>query len=173
MDQRDKQSSEILDVVDLEDRVIGQATRSDVHKRALAHRAAHIFLFNSAGSIYVQRRSPSKDRHPSKLDSSAAGHVDSGENYLDCAIRELKEELGIEAVPVKVLKVAACPETDNEHVELFEVYSDVAPIPDWEEISSGDFMSPANLTDLMRKDPDDFVPAFVLLWRLYLKTKFQ
>jgi isopentenyldiphosphate isomerase len=173
MDQRDKQSSEILDVVDFDDRVIGQATRSDVHNRALLHRAAHIFLFNSIGSIYVQRRSPSKDRHPSKLDSSAAGHVDSGESYLDCAVRELKEELGIEAVPVKVLKVAACPETDNEHVELFEVHSDIAPIPDWEEISSGVFMSPANLTDLMRNDPDDFVPAFVLLWRLYLKTKSQ
>jgi isopentenyldiphosphate isomerase len=173
MDQRDKQSSEILDVVDLEDRVIGQATRFDVHNRALSHRAAHIFLFNSTGYFYVQRRSPSKDQHPSKLDSSAAGHVDSGENYLDCAIRELKEELGIEAVPVKVLKVAACPETDNEHVELFEVHSDVAPIPDWEEISSGVFMSPANLTDLISSDPEDFVPAFVLLWRLYLKTKFQ
>ncbi len=173
MDECEKQSSEILDVVDEDDRVIGQATRSDVHKNDLAHRASHILLFNSAGSIYVQRRSPSKDRHPSKLDSSAAGHVDSGESYLDCAIRELKEELGIEAIPVKVLKIAACRETDNEHVELFEVHSDVVPSPNWEEITSGVFMTPANLTDLMRTDPEDFVPAFVLLWRLYLKMKSQ
>ena len=80
-----------------------------------------MFVFNPAGQVYIQRRSRSKDRHPGKLDSSAAGHVDPGETYEETAIRELQEELGIQAEVKEILRVPASEQTDNEHVVLFEV----------------------------------------------------
>lgn len=165
------QANELLDVVNINDCVVGQATRGEIHEKGLLHRASHVFLFNSTGNIYVQRRSQWKDRHPLKLDSSAAGHVDTGETYFEAAERELHEELGIRPGLVAALSVLACPKTDNEHVVLFEAHSDLPPIPNQDEILEGVFMDPTQLSHLMRKDPDDFVPAFVLLWDLYMKSR--
>ncbi|MGO8819662.1 MAG: NUDIX hydrolase [Desulfomonilaceae bacterium] len=170
MTENNLQANEILDVVDMDDKVVGQATRGEIHEKGLIHRAVHVFLFNSMGAIYVQRRSKWKDRYPLKLDSSAAGHVDSGETYNEAARRELQEELSIMADLAAILKVQACPETDNESVVLFEAHSDVPPVPDPEEICDGKFISPGELSELMKNDCDDFVPAFILLWDLYMNT---
>ena len=63
------------------------------------HRAVHILVFNQRGELFLQKRSMSKDNDPGMWDSSAAGHVDSGESYLDCATREIEEELGVEFSP--------------------------------------------------------------------------
>ena len=47
------------------------------------------------GELFLQKRSPWKDKHPNKWDSSAAGHLDAGEDYETAARRELSEELGL------------------------------------------------------------------------------
>lgn len=126
--------NEILEIVDSNDKVIGTATRAEIHRQGFLHRAVHLFVFNPAGQMYIQRRSRSKDRHPGKLDSSAAGHVDPGETYEETAIRELQEELGIKAEVKEILRVPASEKTDNEHVVLFEVTTKCEPVPNPEEI---------------------------------------
>jgi isopentenyl-diphosphate delta-isomerase type 1 len=161
--------NDILEIVDSNDKVIGRATRAEIHRRGLMHRAVHIFVFNSAGEIYVQRRSASKDRHALKLDSSAAGHVDPGETYEQTAARELQEELGIDTKVEHVLRVAACEQTDNEHVMLFRVETDLQPVPNPEEVQWGGFMAREKLSSLMKERPNDFVPAFILLWNEFLR----
>jgi isopentenyl-diphosphate Delta-isomerase len=161
--------NEILEIVDFDDKVIGTATRGEIHRREFFHRAVHIFVFNPAGQVYIQRRSDSKDRHPGKLDSSAAGHVDPGETYEQTAVRELEEELGIRAQVKEVLRVPASERTDNEHVVLFEVITESEPTPNAEEIQWGSFMSRERVTQLMDETPEDFVPAFILLWRKYIQ----
>lgn len=162
--------NEILEVVDFDDRVLGVATRAEIHAKGLIHRAVHLFVFNRRGDIYVHRRSSAKDRHPLKLDSSAAGHVDPGESYEQSAVRELHEELGISEVVRKVAYVKACPETDNEHVTLFTVVTDAQPRPNPAEIAWGGFMTSQHLSRLMDETPGDFVPAFILLWRQFLRN---
>ena len=72
-------SHELLDVVDDNDEVIAIKTRGEIHARGLMHRSVHILVFNSRGEVFLQKRSLSKDEQPGKWDSSAAGHVDSGE----------------------------------------------------------------------------------------------
>lgn len=155
---------EILEIVDRDDQVVGTATRAEIHARGLMHRAVHLFVFNTRGEIYVQRRSATKDRHPSKLDSSAAGHVDPGETYEETAVRELDEELGIRDAVEEILSVTARPETDNEHVKLYRVFTTSAPRPNPAEIQWGGFMSRDKLAALIDRTPEDFVPAFLLLW---------
>ena len=161
---------EILEVVTMDDRVVGTATRSEIHAKGLIHRAVHLFVFNESGEIYVQRRSENKDMHPSKLDSSAAGHVDPGESYMDAAIRELDEELSLRDPVEEILSVIARPETDNEHVKLFRVHTRSVPQPNSQEICWGDFMSRKDLARLMTEKPEDFVPAFILLWNEFVRT---
>jgi isopentenyldiphosphate isomerase len=161
---------EILEVVTMDDRVVGTATRSEIHAKGLIHRAVHIFVFNESGEIYVQRRSENKDRHPSKLDSSAAGHVDPGESYTDAAIRELDEELGLREPVEEILGVTARSETDNEHVKLFRVHTTSVPQPNSQEICWAGFMRRKDLARLMSERPEDFVPAFILLWNEFVRT---
>ncbi|MEJ2719182.1 MAG: NUDIX domain-containing protein [Deltaproteobacteria bacterium] len=159
--------NEILEVVDTADNVIGRATRAEIHRRGLIHRAVHILLFNSAGEIYVQRRSALKDRFPRRLDSSAAGHVDPGESYEQSARRELEEELGIMVDIEEVLRLPASEITDNEHVVVYQARSDLEPSLNPDEIQWGGFMAPGTLTALMAERPDDFVPVFIHLWNEY------
>ena len=49
--------------------------------------------------ILLQKRSQNKDSFPGKFDTSSAGHIQAGDEPLESALRELKEELGISAVP--------------------------------------------------------------------------
>ncbi len=159
--------NELLEVVDEYDRIIDIAARRQIHAEGLMHRAVYIFLFNEAGAIYVQRRSADKDRHPLTLDSSAAGHVDPGESYRVAATRELLEELGVTGALTEQLKIAASTLTDNEHVVLYTIVSSVEPRPNPEEILSGEFVAADELTRRMESRPEDYVPAFLLLWRRF------
>ena len=89
-------SEEIFDVVNERDEVVGQAPRQEVHARGLWHRAVHVLVFNARGEIFLQKRSLKKDIAAGKWDSSASGHLDTGEAYDACAVREVREEIGLE-----------------------------------------------------------------------------
>ena len=159
---------EIFDVVDEHDRVVGQAPRAVVHAQGLWHRAIHVWLFNPRGDLFVQRRAATKDTFPDCWDSSASGHVDAGEDYDACAVRELREELGL-ALPATALtrcfKIAAGPETGQEFVWVYRVVSDQPPIINPAEIVAGAFWSPARLRDVVEQQPQVCAPSFRRVWR--------
>lgn len=90
-----QRQDEIFDIVNERDEVIGQRTRGDVHRLGLKHRAVHVLVVNAHGEIFLQKRSMQKDTFPGAWDSSASGHLDTGEDYDACAVRELWEELGL------------------------------------------------------------------------------
>lgn len=161
---------EVLEVVDAKDNVVGRATRAEVHETGLFHRAVHVFLFNPAGEVYVQRRSMSKDRFPGFLDSSAAGHVDPGESYHGAAVRELQEELAVDAEIEEVFRVPASEITDNEHVVVYRAVSGREPVPDPDEVQWGGFVTPESLTAWMNYTPGHFVPGYIFFWKEYLRV---
>jgi isopentenyldiphosphate isomerase len=87
---------ELFDLVDLDDRVIGQVRRGDAHGNpALVHRSVQILVFASDGRVLLQRRSEVKDLFPGYWCASASGHVGSAEDYAATAAREVEEELGV------------------------------------------------------------------------------
>lgn len=77
--------------------------RSLVHERGDLHGTSHVWIVRSTktGSFQVllQKRSFGKDSYPGCYDISSAGHIPAGGDYLDSALRELEEELGIRACP--------------------------------------------------------------------------
>ena len=160
-------NNERFPVVDTNDRILGDASRSEVHANNLRHRAVHILIFNPAGDVYLQQRSRWKDRHPLTWDSSAAGHVIAAESYDETARRELKEELGISVPIKKISKLPASEHTDQEFVWLYrgEVAGNLSP--NRTEIETGAFFSKTVIDGWIAARPEDFAPGFIECWKVY------
>jgi isopentenyl-diphosphate delta-isomerase type 1 len=122
--------SEYLEIVDVNDQVIGTARRSECHGNPqLIHRVAHVLLFDHAGRLLLQKRSPSKDVQPGKWDTSVGGHLDRGETYLAAAAREMFEELGIAGLPLTYLySYQLRSDFESENVATFTACHD-GPFP--------------------------------------------
>jgi isopentenyldiphosphate isomerase len=159
-------SEEIFDVVNERDEVVGHRSRSEVHRLGLMHRAVHVLVFNSRGDVFLQKRSLSKDRQPGLWDSSASGHVDTGENYDACAIRELREEIGlsISGPPERLFKLPASAETDQEHVWVYRCNSEGPFVLHPEEIERGGWFAPEEVTRWMKERPEEFASALLVIW---------
>jgi 16S rRNA (adenine1518-N6/adenine1519-N6)-dimethyltransferase len=160
-------NNERFRVVDKNDKILRDASRSEVHANNLRHRAVHILIFNPAGEVYLQQRSRWKDRHPLKWDSSAAGHVGAAESYDETAQRELKEELGITVRLEKISKLPASERTDQEFVWLYqgEVAGDLSP--NRTEIETGAFFPETVIDGWVAARPEDFAPGFIECWKVY------
>jgi len=159
--------AELFDVVNERDEVVGRRRRDEVHRLDLRHRAAHVLVFNSRGELFLQKRSAAKDRHPRTWDSSASGHVDSGEDYDACARRELREEIGLTpaAPPVRLFKLEACAQTGWEFVWVYLCQAEGPFRLDPAEIEEGAWFAPAAIDQWLAERPDDFAPTFPLIWQ--------
>jgi len=169
----DFMSEEIFDIVNERDEVVGQNTRREVHRLGLKHRAVHVLVFNSRGETFLQKRSMTKDREPGKWDSSSSGHVDSGEDYDACAVRELREEIGLTVAkaPERLFKIAAGPETDAEFVWVYRCQAEGPFQLHSDEIERGGWFAPEKITHWIAEKPGDFAGAFRLIWELFLAAK--
>ncbi len=162
-------ADEVFDVVDSEDRVIGQAPRREVHEKSLLHRVVHILVFNPEGLLFLQKRALTKDENPGLWDTSAAGHVAAGEDYSGTARRELQEELGIVEPLEHVMKIRACPDTLWEHVNVYTCSTTREIVINPEEISEGRFWSVNDILAALGSDPEEFTPSFRLIFEEYIK----
>ena len=162
-------SQELLDVVDFEDRVTGVKMRGEVHAQGLMHRAVHVLVFNSAGQLFLQKRSMTKDESPGQWDTSAAGHVDSGETYLECAVRELAEELGIEtdSLPELIFHVAPCRANGMEHIDVYHCSFDGELHLQAEEIDDGKWLSEDQVDELASDIDGNLTDIFRVIWLRY------
>jgi isopentenyl-diphosphate Delta-isomerase len=173
-------SEEIFDIVNECDEVVGQAPRKEVHARGLWHRAVHVLVFNARGEVFLQKRSMKKDRQPGVWDSSCSGHVDSGEAYDETAVRELREEIGLDLKSGtagirppeldKLFKIDACAETDAEFVWVYRCENDGPFVLHPDEIESGAWFAPDAVTKWVNEKPQDFASAFVLIWNKIISS---
>jgi len=84
--------------------------RSAAHENGILHRTAHVWVVREREGRYqvlLQKRSEEKESFPGQYDTSSAGHIPAGSEPLPSALRELREELGIEAGPEQ-LRYAGC-----------------------------------------------------------------
>jgi 16S rRNA (adenine1518-N6/adenine1519-N6)-dimethyltransferase len=158
---------EIFDVVDEADRVVSQKSRFEVHRHRMLHRAVHIFVFNAAGELFLQRRSRWKDMHPLRWDSSAAGHVNAGETYDATAPREVEEELEVAAEVTPLATIAPSEHTGWEHVRLYRAEHEGPFRLNPAELESGGFFTLDQIERWTAARPEDFAPGFLECWRTF------
>ena len=158
---------ELFDIVDAEDRVVGQAPRWQVHRENWLHRAVSIFVLNGKGELLLQLRTTTKDQYPHCYTSSASGHVDAGEEYDNAAVRELREELQLTGELEFLMKFAASPEMAYEHTALYRLVTDERPVFDPVEIESGEFLPLCRIAEMIAANSQEFTPPFREMFAWY------
>lgn len=159
--------NELLDVVDEHDRIIDHRPRSQIHALALRHRAVHILVFNDVGQLLLQKRSMKKDLNKGLWDSSAAGHVDLGETYSDCAPRELSEELGVAAELKALFKLEPAPELGMEFIQVYECQHNGPFQLAQEEIDDSCWLGPNEVDGRVQQNDATLTETFKIIWRRY------
>ena len=87
---------ELLFCVDENNNLIEPKPRQLVHSTGIWHRTSHVWIVNNKKEILCQRRSLLKDKAPGLWEGFFGGHIPPQVSYLDHAITELEEELGLE-----------------------------------------------------------------------------
>ena len=161
------EDAELLPVVDSEDRVVGSARRDEVHQKGLRHRAVHVLIFDGDGQFFFQKRALYKESSPGLWDASVAGHVDAGESYDQCCLREVAEEVGlwIKKVPMRLFKLPATPITDMEFSWIYRLDTVVPLVPDYVEMERGAWFSVNAIDRWIEKRPEEMSPSFRVIWQ--------
>lgn len=114
---------EIIDLLDEQGNKIGTIDKAIAHKKGLWHRSVHVWIINDKGQILLQKRCSDKNFFPNFWDCSFAGHIDAGEDSATAALREGKEELGIDL-------------TKDQLQFLFTIKEELV----WQDIKSNEFV---------------------------------
>jgi len=153
------QPEEQLAVVDRSGRVVGTAPRSVVRRDNLPHLVVAVLLRDSAGRVYVHRRTDTKDVFPGLHDCFAAGGVQAGEDPADAARRELAEELGASGVELEEVATGWYEDDSTRHVwHSYLATYDGEVVHQPEEVAWGTWMTVADLRAHLADPTWPFVP---------------
>ena len=87
---------ELLNIVDNDDKIIGEKTREEIYKEGLLHREIHVYFITPQKELIFQHRAKDKYTYPDLLDATVGGHVEIGDSYEKTAIKETREETGLD-----------------------------------------------------------------------------
>jgi len=151
MEEKTDIPEEILDLVDEEDKVVGEVIKRDAYRNPkLLHREAGILLYSFDKKILFQRRSLKKSVAPGEWQITAAGHVTKGLTPLEAAHKELKEEVGFDAQLKFVEKVLVRrPHETHFTYRYIGKYEGQKIIVEKDEVEEAQLLNEVELDDLL------------------------
>ena len=163
--------SESLILVDESDHEVGHLSKELCHAgRGVLHRAFSLLIFNEAGELLIQRRSPHKRLWPLHWSNSCCSHPRRAETMEAAIHRRLHQELGLNCPLHFLFKFRYQAQFDSagaEH-ELCSVFigrSNGRVRIDHNEISDWRWVSPERLAQEMRgAGAQRFTPWFTMEW---------
>jgi len=160
---------EYLSVVDKNDQVVKTLPRHEIHASKLRHRAVHILIFNDKDQLFLQKRSMKKDLNKGLWDTSAAGHVDVGEDYTASAIRETEEELGIHISSSiqELFKLSPTSQLGMEFIQVYRAHHNGPFALNPDEIDEGKWLSKQEISTRVQDDDPLLTQTFKIIWRQY------
>jgi isopentenyl-diphosphate delta-isomerase len=161
-------NTELFDLIDEHDQVIGTTDRATSHANQQLHRLVAVYVFNEGGELYVQVHKASGGLY----DNSVGGHVSSGEAYPEAAKREAAEELDIRQ-PLNYLSTFYSDEGKYQH--MFGLFECVAN-KDWIFIPNDEVAEiiPMKLDDIrkiMETNPEKCTSGFINTMKEYVRIK--
>jgi len=146
-------------LVDAYDQQTGVMDKVEAHRGdGQRHRAISVFLFNEDGELLIQQRSQQKIVGAGQWANTCCGNVRPNETYQECALRRLREELGITEVTLRSLYKFEYHTKCNEEFSEFEIdtvffgeyVGEVSPNP--EEVSKTEWRETEQLLQEMAQD---------------------
>jgi 16S rRNA (adenine1518-N6/adenine1519-N6)-dimethyltransferase len=157
--------TEVLNVVDRDGKVVGQAGRGHCHQRGIPHQTVHVLIFDTIDqqNLLVQKRSMSKDLSPGLLTQSAGGHVTAPSEPVKAAIEESQEELRISIHPGKITTFWHHSDGGKnvEHITLFGAIHQGPFKTNPAEVEWVAFFPTSGIRALATKKPELFCPGFL------------
>jgi isopentenyl-diphosphate delta-isomerase len=157
--------SEMIILVDENDREIGVDEKLKVHKEGKLHRAFSIFIFNSKGQMLLQKRARDKYHSAGLWSNACCSHPRAGESLEQAVHRRLKEEMGFDCGLEKVFHFTYKAEVGNgliehevDHVFIGIYDGEVYPNP--EEAEEFKWVDIDTLRKELKENPDKFTPWF-------------
>ncbi len=145
-------TDELLDLVNKKDQITGQVWKSEANQNSkLIHREVAIIIYNDSGKVLFQKRSKNKKVNPGIWAETVAGHIGRGEEPLNTAHRELKEEVGFDT-ELKFFEktLAHAPNETHFTYWFYGKYPSGARIKlRKEEVEKVAFLSPTELQSLI------------------------
>ena len=144
--------TELLDVVNDANEVVGEASVDWVYQQKLNHRIVHVLVFNDKGEIFLHQLSANQTFCPGHWSTSAGGHVQKGEGYAAAAKRELENTLGVELPLIRI------HEGHYDHYKMrkfLEIFRGISPGPfhlNPRMAAAGRWFSVADVKDMVRKN---------------------
>ena len=164
-------AEEVVILVDASDRQIGTQAKLAAHIDGNMHRAISIFLFNNDGDMLLQRRAAKKYHAGLKWANACCSHPRLNETPIDAAVRRLGEELNVTIPLSAAFQTSYRADVgdgliEHEYVHAFVGYTEVAPMPNPDEVCETAFMPLAQIFQLSHQEPERFAPWFLF----YLKN---
>ena len=161
-------SDELLQIVDREGNPLGTAFRSECHGNPdLIQAVVHLYIFDSFGRLYLQKRVADKDRYPGCWDTSVGGHVGAGESPGQAIRRETREELGIDFSDPdatdglhRLQPYIFGDDFETEYVFPYRLLYSGSLSPNPEEIERGAFFELEEIRRRLLEQPEMFTPHF-------------
>lgn len=89
-------NNELLYVVDEFNEPLTPMTRHEAFKKGVFRRTVHVWLINERKQILCQKRSLKKDMGAGLWEVTVGGHIGPDDNYFTGAVREVREETGLD-----------------------------------------------------------------------------
>ena len=167
----------LTQVVDEHDNPVDVQRRDYIQKKGLWHRVVGLWIVDEAtGDMLVQTRQSGRGLDDGKLDSSASGHVDPGEDYIDTAVREASEEIGVSLEKDDLEEIAYFQTQNTSGDKILNRFTKVFLVRlgrealelsiDDAELGGVEWLSAAKVAGLATNHPEQTVPGFVIAWHL-------
>ena len=131
-------------------------SRSEMRAQRLRHRCTFVVVRSAAGEVLVHRRSDHKDLWPGHWDLCVGGVVTAGEDWVSAALRELAEEVGVDAAQSDLRYLGERSYADSEVDELARIWTITHDGPfrftDGEVVEAR-MVTPAELVGMMVEKP--------------------
>jgi isopentenyl-diphosphate delta-isomerase len=153
-------------LVDAHDTEIGIAEKLSVHRTGQLHRAVSVFLFDSAGAMWLQRRALHKYHTPGLWTNGCCTHPRPGEDTADAAMRCVREELGTASLalyPAFSFVYHAVLDrglVEHEYDHVFVGLLDAEPSPNPDQVDAVRRIEIDALRKKLKVHPERFTPWF-------------